>query len=246
MVPVMLQETPKFERHASTAMMDSPGPFEKKATQAFYYITPTEPGWDAKKKEEWLANFNFYTTDVTTIHEAYPGHYVQFLHLNASSATRCQKAFGSYAFVEGWAHYCERMVIDEGYPAGVDELTRAKYRLEQSQDSLLRICRLCVAVQMHCQGMTVEQATRFFMENGYFAEAVAREEANRGTHDPGYCCYTLGKLEILKLREDYRRQEGAGFSLSGFHNALLDHGQPPVVLLREVLLKDSKTWGDAL
>ncbi len=244
-VPVILEETPKFERHASTAMMDSPGPFEK-AKQAFYYITPTEPEWSATRKEEWLSSFNYYTTDVTTIHEAYPGHYVQFLHLNASSATPWAKAFGSYAYIEGWAHYCERMVIDEGFPTGADDLTHAKYRLAQSQDSLLRICRLCVAVQMHCQSMTVDQATQFFMREGYFAEAPAREEANRGTHDPGYGFYTLGKLQILKLRDDYQRQEGDKFSLKAFHNAMLDNGQPPVRLLREILLKDPTQWNAAL
>ncbi|HVT83511.1 MAG TPA: DUF885 domain-containing protein, partial [Phycisphaerae bacterium] len=244
-VPVRLEETPKFERHASTAMMDTPGPFEK-ATQAFYYITPTEPEWDPRHKEEWLLNFNYYTTDVTTIHEAYPGHYVQFLHLNASTVTPWAKTFGSYAYVEGWAHYTERMLIDEGYPANVDDLTRAKYRLAQSQDSLLRICRLCCAVQMHTQGMTVDQATLFFMDQGYFAEPLAREEANRGTHDPGYGFYTLGKLQILKLRADVQREQGAAFSLKEFHNAMLDHGQPPIRLLREVLLKNSADWDKAL
>jgi uncharacterized protein (DUF885 family) len=245
MVPVKVEETPKFERHASFAMIDPPGPFEK-STEAFYYVTPTEPEWDAKRKDEWLSRFNYYATDVTTIHEAYPGHYVQFLHLNASSASRCDKIFGSYAYHEGWAHYCEQMMIDEGYPAGADDLTHAKYRLAQSQDSLLRICRLCVSVQMHCQGMTVEQATKFFMDNAYYGEAPARAEAERGTFDPGYGFYTLGKLQILKLREDFRLQEGKNFSLKRFHDAMLDNGQPPIRLLREILLKDEQTWGATL
>ncbi len=213
-VPVMVAETPKFERHNSFAMMDAPGPFEKSA-EAFYYVTPTEPDWDAKRKEEWLARFFYYDNDVTTIHEAYPGHYVQFLHLKASSATVPEKIFGSYAYIEGWAHYCEQMVIDEGYPAGADSLTRSKYRVAQSQDAILRLCRLCVSVQMHCQGMTVDQATKFFMDNCYYGEAPARAEAERGTFDPGYCFYTLGKLQFLKLREDYRRQEGANFTITG-------------------------------
>jgi uncharacterized protein (DUF885 family) len=245
MVPVRVEETPKFERATGFASMDSPGPFER-ATEAFYYVTPTEPEWDAKRKQEWLTAFNYYVTDVVTIHEAYPGHYVQNLHLKASGATRAEKIFGNYAYVEGWAHYCEQMVLDEGFPADSDDLTRAEYRLAQSAEALLRICRLCVSVKMHCQGMTVDEATKFFMVNCYQQQAPARREAERGTYDPGYGFYTLGKLQILKLREDYRRQEGASFSLKRFHDELLDHGQGPIRLLRERMLKDPKTCDAAL
>jgi uncharacterized protein (DUF885 family) len=246
MVPVKVEETPKFDRATSLASMDAPGPFEP-ATEAFYYVTPTEPEWDAKRKDEWLTSFNYYTTDVVTIHEAYPGHYVQFLHLKASGATRAEKVFGNYAFVEGWAHYCEQMVLDEGFPgAGADELTRAKYRLAQSSEALLRLCRLCVSVKMHCQGMSVEAGKRFFMDNCYYEEAPALAEAERGTYDPGYGFYTLGKLQILKLREDYKKQEGANFSLKKFHDTLLDHGQGPIRLLRERMLKDAKLWDELL
>jgi uncharacterized protein (DUF885 family) len=245
MVPVKVEETPKFARATSFASMDSPGPFEN-ASEAFYYVTPTEPTWDAKRKEEWLTSFSFYATDVTSIHEAYPGHYVQHLHLKASNASKIDKVFGSYAFIEGWAHYCEQMVIDEGYPAGVEDATAAKYRLDQSQEALLRLCRLCVSMKMHCQKMTVEEATKFFMDNCYYEEAPARQEAIRGTFDPGYCFYTLGKLQILKLREDYKRQEGAGFSLMKFHDEMLGHGQPPIRLLREAILKDKALWDAAL
>jgi uncharacterized protein (DUF885 family) len=244
MVPVRVEETPKFERNRSFAMMDTPGPLDK-ASEAFYYVTPTEPHWDPKKKEEWLSAFNFYGTDVTSIHEAYPGHYLQFLRLKASRVSKNEMAFGSYAFGEGWAHYCEQMVIDAGYPADADDMTRAKYRLAQSQDALMRICRLCCSVKMHCQGMSVAEATKFFMENGYMAEAPAKQEAQRGTWDPGYGCYTLGKLQILKLREDWRKQEGNAFSLRKFHEAVLDHGQPPIRLLRELMLKDKNKWAKA-
>ena len=117
-VRAQVKETPSY-RHATTfASMDTPGPFENKAKEAYYYVTPVESDWTDAQKNEWLTSFNRYTTDVVTIHEAYPGHYVQFLHLNASSATRVEKIFGSYAFVEGWAHYCEKMMIDEGYGGG--------------------------------------------------------------------------------------------------------------------------------
>ena len=112
-----IKEMPQYDRATSFASMDTPGPFEKKATEAFYYVTPVEQTWTQPQKEEWLTAFNYYTADVTSIHEAYPGHYVQFLRLNASAANKIEKIFGSYAFIEGWAHYCEQMMLDEGFGA---------------------------------------------------------------------------------------------------------------------------------
>jgi uncharacterized protein (DUF885 family) len=240
-----VEETPAFARATSFASMDTPGPFETKATEAYYYVTPVEPGWTAQQKAEWLTAFNYYTTDVVSIHEAYPGHYVQALCLNASSANRLRKILSSYAFVEGWAHYTEQMMLEEGFGAG-DALTAAKYRLAQSDEALLRLCRLCVALQMHCHGMTVDEATRFFMENCYYEEQPARQEAVRGTYDPGYLYYTLGKLMILKLRDDYRKQEGPAFTLKKFHDEMLRHGQPPIRLLRELLLQNKAAWDKVL
>ena len=206
-------------RATSFASMDTPGPFETKATEAYYYVTPVEPDWPPQQKEEWLTAFNYYTTDIVSIHEAYPGHYVQFLCLNASPATRLEKIFGSYAFIEGWAHYAEQMMVDEGFgaspsptPTRAEQVKAAKYRLAQTDEALLRICRLCVSIRMHCQGMSVEEATKFFQDNCYYEQKTARQEAIRGAYDPEYLYYTLGKLEILKLREDYRRQEGAKFT----------------------------------
>ena len=219
-VRAKVAETPKFARATSFASMDTPGPFEKKATEAYYYVTPPEKDWPDKQKEEWLTSFNYYTSDDVSIHEAYPGHYVQFLHLNASSATKVEKIFGSYGFVEGWAHYTEKMMLDEGFgscncpkPTPEQTVRAAKYRMAQADEALLRLCRLCVSVKMHTQGMSVEDATKFFQENCYYEEKPARSEAMRGTFDPGYLNYTLGKLQILKLREDYKAQEGENFSL---------------------------------
>jgi len=248
-----VEETLPFDRASSLASMDSPGPFEATATEAYYYVTPVEANWTEKEKEDWLCAFNYYTLDVVSIHEVYPGHYVQFLSMNASPATPLEKILGSYAYVEGWAHYSEQMLIDEGYGGagpGSDNpaaaLQAAKYRLAQLDEALLRLCRLCVAIRMHCQGMPVEAATKFFEENCYYGEKPAQEEANRGTFDPGYANYTLGKLMILKLRADYQAQEGAGYSLEKFHNELLRHGMPPVPLLREVMLQDQRLWEKAL
>ena len=248
-----VKETPQYERATSFASMDTPGPFEKRATEAYYYVTPTENDWPEKQKQEWLTAFNYYTSDITSIHEAYPGHYVQFLHLNESPASKVEKIFDSYAFIEGWAHYCEKMMLDEGYgsatnstPSEDDVKRAAKYRMAQVDEALLRLCRLCVSIKMHTQNMSIDEATKFFQENCYYEEKPARQEAMRGTFDPGYLSYTLGKLEILKLRDDYKAQESDEFSLEKFHNELLNHGMPPIRLLREIMLKDQSKWDEVL
>ena len=252
-VRAKVKETPQYLRATSFASMDTPGPFEKRANEAYYYVTPTETDWPEKQKEEWLTAFNYYTSDVVSIHEAYPGHYVQFLCLNASPASKIEKIFGSYAFVEGWAHYCEKMMLDEGYgsstnatPSDDDVKRAAKYRMAQADEALLRLCRLCVSIKMHTQKMSLDEATKFFQENCYYEEKTARQEAMRGTFDPGYLNYTLGKLQILKLRDDYKAQQGDDFSLQKFHNELLNHGMPPIRLLREIMLKDQSKWGQVL
>ncbi|HEY5991235.1 MAG TPA: DUF885 domain-containing protein [Candidatus Udaeobacter sp.] len=248
-----VKETPQYLRATSFASMDTPGPFEKRATEAYYYITPTENDWPEKQKEEWLTAFNYYTSDITSTHEAYPGHYVQFLHLNASPASKVEKIFGSYAFIEGWAHYCEKMMLDEGFgslasssPSEEDAKRAAKYRMAQADEALLRLCRLCISIKLHTQNMPLEEATKFFRDNCYYEEKPARQEAIRGTFDPGYLNYTLGKLQILKLRDDYKAQEGDDFSLQKFHNELLNHGMPPIHLLREIMLKDQSKWDEVL
>jgi len=251
-VRVRVEETPPPFRRTSFASMDTPGVFETNATESYYYVTPTEPDWPEKQKDEWLTAFNYYTTDIVTIHEAYPGHYVQFLALKDSRASRIGKIFSSYAFGEGWAHYTEQMLLDEGFAAaGVnasrdEQLRAAKYRLAQSDEALLRLCRLVVSVKLHTQGMSVDEATKFFMENCYYEEKTARQEAVRGTFDPGYLNYTLGKLMILKLREDWKAQEGPRYSLQRFHDELLRYGAPPLPLLRERMLKDATKWRETL
>ena len=251
-VRARVEETPPFDRATSFASMDTPGPFEKKATEAYYYVTPVEKEWPAQQKEEWLTAFNYYTTDVVSIHEAYHGHYVQFLCLNASPANRLEKILDSYSFIEGWAHYTEQMLLDVGFPGTTgktptaeETLRTAKYRLAQSDEALLRLCRLCVAIKMHCQGMNVDDATKFFQANCYYEEKPARQEAIRGTFDPEYLYYTLGKLQILKLREDWRKEKGAAFTLQKFHDEFLRHGMPPIRLLREVMLQDRSIWNES-
>src|SRR6266852_655542 len=278
-VRARVKETPQYRRAVSFASMDTPGPFERRATEAYYYVTPTESEWPQKQKEEWLTAFNYYNADIVSIHEVYPGHYVQFLRLNASPASKVEKIFGSYAFIEGWAHYCEKMMIDEGYSGaptpsptprpsaslGTTATPKAKpspntsptssfndikraanYRMAQADEAMLRLCRLCVSIKMHTQNMTVAEGTKFFQENCYYEEKPARAEAMRGTFDPDYLNYTLGKLQILKLRDDYKAQQGDDFSLQKFHNELLNHGMPPIRLLREIMLKDKSKWDKVL
>jgi uncharacterized protein (DUF885 family) len=252
-VRAKVKETPQYLRATSFASMDTPGPFEKRANEAYYYVTPAENDWPEKQKEEWLTAFNYYTSDVVSIHEAYPGHYVQLLHLNTSPANKVEKIFASYAFVEGWAHYCEKMMLDEGYgsstnstPSEDDVKRAAKYRMAQADEALLRLCRLCVSIKMHTQKMSLDEATKFFQENCYYEEKPARQEAMRGTFDPGFLNYTLGKLQILKLRDDYKAQQGDDFSLQKFHNELLNHGMPQIRLLREIMLKDQSKWNEVL
>ena len=245
-----VEETPKYLRAGSFASSDNPGPFEVVGAQAYYYVTPTEPEWPEKEKDEWLTAFNYYTADIVSIHEVYPGHYVQALRLNASPVTKVQRIFSSYAYVEGWAHYCEQMAVEEGFgrkEAGdANDLQGAKYHLAQSDEALLRICRLCVSIKLHTQGMSVEEATKFFEDNCYYEPKPAHQEALRGTFDPGYLFYTVGKLELLKLRRDYKAQEGSGYSLKKFDDAITDHGWPPVRFLRELLLKDKSKAGETL
>jgi uncharacterized protein (DUF885 family) len=144
-------------------------------------------------------------------------------------------------------------MLDEGFGGSTkadptnEEIKRAaKYRMAQADEALLRLCRLCVSIKMHTQKMSVDVATKFFQNNCYYEAKPARSEAMRGTFDPGYLNYTLGKLQILKLRDDYKAQEGNKFSLEKFHDEMLDHGMPPIRLLREILLKDQTKWNDVL
>ena len=220
--------TPSFMRWAFAAL-DYPGPFEETATEAYYYVTPVEPHWSDEEKEQWLTSFNYSTLRAVSVHEAYPGHYVHYLHTR-NACSMVSRIFGAYSFWEGWAHYAELMMVEAGY------LSEPHNELGQLMESLLRNCRFICAIRMHTQGMTVEEATRFFMDNAFMEELPARKEAMRGTFDPMYLNYTLGKLMILKLREDYRRAKGESYTMKGFHDEFLSFGTPPIPLAREMML----------
>ena len=229
-VPPIVQETPPFERALTTASMDTPGPYEKVAKEAFFNVTLPEKSWDAKQTEEYLEGFSRGTIISTAVHEAMPGHYVQFLWI-ARAPSKIRKLLGCSSNAEGWAHYSEQMMLDEGYGKG-----DLKLRLGQLQDALLRDARFIAGIQMHTGKMTVEEATEFFVKEGYQVRPVAEKEAKRGTSDPTYLVYTLGKLEILKLREDYKKMKGGKYTLQGFHDAFLQQGFPPIKIVRKALL----------
>ncbi len=223
-----VMETPRFYRFA-TAAMNSPGPFERVAREAFYYVTPPEDAWPPEKREEWLRHLNYASLRNIGVHEAYPGHYLQFLHLRDVRST-VLRSHASYAFTEGWAHYCEEMMIEQGFGGG-----DLRLRLAQIQDALLRDCRYVASIRMHRDGWTWQEAARFFEEAAYLDPLPAEREAKRGTWDPGYLNYTLGKLMIRKLRADWVARHRDG-TLREFHDALLALGAPPLGLAREHLL----------
>jgi uncharacterized protein (DUF885 family) len=225
----MVRETPPYMRATTFASMDSPGPFEK-SPEAFFYVTLPDPSWPDAKKEQLLAFYSPPTISDTSVHEVFPGHYVQFLN-NRHNPDIVRLIYGSGADIEGWAFYCEQMMLDEGLHDG-----DAKYRLAQLQMALMRACRYLVGIRMHTQGMTVDQAAKFFEDNAYQTPHNAMVEALRGTGDPGYLRYQLGKLMILKLREDVRKQQGAAFDLGKFHDAFLKQGAVPIKLIRRSML----------
>jgi uncharacterized protein (DUF885 family) len=228
-VPPIVRETPPAMRATTFASMDTPGPFEK-STEAYFYVTLPDPSWPASRREQLLEFFSAPLISDTSVHEVYPGHYVQFLN-NRLNPDKVRALYASGANAEGWALYCEQMMLDEGLHNG-----DPKYRLAQLQMALMRACRYLVGIKMHTKGMTVEQAEAFFQTNAYLTPHNAEVESFRGTEDPGYLRYQLGKLMILKLREDVRKKEGAQFDLGKFHDAFLREGAVPIRLIRRDML----------
>jgi uncharacterized protein (DUF885 family) len=238
----IVQETPPFARALTFASMDTPGPYEKVAKEAFFNVTLPEPNWTPQQIEEHMEGFNRGTIISTAVHEVYPGHYTQFLWV-PSAPSKTRKLLGCSSNAEGWAHYSEQMMLDEGYgrTPGTDadhDTAFLKLRLGQLQDALLRNARFIVGIQMHTGKMTFDQGVDFFVKEGYQTRANGMRETKRGTSDPTYLYYTLGKLEILKLRDDYKKKVGDKFSLEQFHTEFLKQGFPPVKLIRRVMIGD--------
>jgi uncharacterized protein (DUF885 family) len=224
-----VEPTPPYARGTGFASMDTPGPYETRATEAFYYVEPVEPDWDAKHKDEHLRLFNTPVVGLINIHEAFPGHYVQFLY-SPRYPTKTRKLLGAGSNAEGWAHYCEQMMVDQGFGGGDPRI-----RLAQLSEALVRDCRYVVGIKLHTKGMTVEEGAKLFVDQCFQEPAVAYVEARRGTFNPTYLYYTLGKLEIQELAAEYIRTKGK--TLKEFHDAFIAQGALPIPLVRRILLR---------
>jgi uncharacterized protein (DUF885 family) len=233
--PARVEETPPFLRATTSASMDIPGPFEKVATEAYYNMTLPDPKLSAAEKNEFMTQWYYPAISNVSVHEVWPGHYLQFLYAK-NFPSDIRKVLGAATNSEGWAHYCEQMVIDEGFHA--DD---PRYRLAQVQDALLRDVRFIVGIRMHTRGMTIAEAEEYFVKEGYQSRPVARSETKRGTTDSTYGYYTMGKLMILKLREDYRAKMGDKFSLQEFHDSFIKLGPLALPLVRKAMLGETGT-----
>jgi uncharacterized protein (DUF885 family) len=239
-----LEETPPFLRATTFASMDPPGPFETHSSKAYFNVTLPEKSWTPEHVAEHMASFNVGTIISTSVHEAYPGHYVQFLW-SPQVSSKVRKLMGANSNIEGWAHYCEQMMLDQGYgqlgEGAKDEREAKLIRLGQLQDALLRDARFVVSIRMHTGvggAMTMAGAQEFFVKEGYQSRSVGEVETKRGTSDATYLYYTLGKLEIMKLREDVKKKQGAAFSLEQFHNNFMRQGFAPIKVIRKAMLND--------
>jgi len=228
--PATVKETPPFMRSTTSASMEIPGPFETAKLEAFYNMTLPDPRGSAAAQEDYMKSWYYAEIANVSVHEVYPGHYVQFLYAKRFPSD-VRKVFGANTNVEGWAHYSEQMMIDEGFHAG-----DPKYRLAQLQDALLRDVRFIVGIGMHTKGMTVDEATKLFDTQGHQPHSISVQEAKRGAGDPLYGYYTMGKLMILKLRGDYQKKTGSAYSLQQFHDAFIQLGPLPLPLIRKAML----------
>ncbi len=236
-----LEETPPFMRATTQASMDTPGPFETHSTTAYFNVTLPDSSWSPQRTSNYMHAFNVGTIISTSVHEAYPGHYVQFLWV-PQAPSKVRKLLGASSNSEGWAHYCEQMMLDQGFGqpgTGAKDVREAKMiRLGQLQDALLRDARFIVGIKMHTGQLSMDQARDFFVKEGYQSPEIASVEVKRGTADPTYLYYTLGKLEILKLRADVQKKQGSSFSLEKFHDDFMRQGFPPIKIVRQAMLGD--------
>ena len=223
-----VRETPPWARDLWTAAMSPPGPFEK-PVDGIYWVTTVDPAWTPAQQESWLRTLNYSMLKNTTVHEVWPGHYLQALHFRKTDQSLARKVWYSYSFSEGWAHYCEQVALEAGFDG-----RSAAAEVTQLADALTRNCRLLASIGMHTQGMSVEEATRLFETEAHLERFHAEREAIRGTYNPEYFCYTLGKMAILDVRSKYLGPR-FGSSLRAFHDSLLGFGNPPIGLLDPLL-----------
>jgi hypothetical protein len=211
-------------RKWAMAMMSWAAPYEPDSP-SWYYVTPPDPSWPAADQEEWLTVFSRTTLPAITVHEVAPGHFSHGRALR-HAPTAVRRVLMSEAFIEGWAHYAEQVALEEGFRA--DD---PRFSAGVAHEALVRVTRLACAIGLHTGAMTVEDATRRFVDDALLQGVAALSEAQRGTFEPTYGRYTWGRLALLDLREQARQAWGPGFSLPRFHRALLDLGSPPLGLL---------------
>lgn len=229
---VAVAPTPEFFRWSSASMW-TPGPFESRASRAMYYLTDVDKKWEADRQAEHLRDFNLPTLWAISIHEVYPGHFLHYQFLRkVDSKVRRSTFFAPASYMEGWAHYCEQMMIEAGF-GGRDHTMK----LGQLAEALVRLARFIVGIRLHTEDWSVEQGVRFFRDEAYLEEANARREAERGTFDPTYLVYAAGKMMLLKLRRDWYDEQGGKQNLRAFHDTLMSHGAAPFWALRKLMLK---------
>lgn len=209
------------------AYINIPGPYER-GLPSTYYVAPPDPTWPKEKQDAYVPGVGPLL--FTSVHEVWPGHFLQYLHANRSPS-KFGQVFVGYAFAEGWAHYSEEMMWDAGLGAGSPEL-----RIGQLEEALLRNVRFVVAVGLHTRGMTLPEAVKLFREKGLQDEGNAEQQASRGTFDPAFLNYTMGKLMIRKLRDDWTATRGGRAALKAFHDEFLSYGGPPIPLVRRAML----------
>jgi hypothetical protein len=222
----LVEESPPYNRQNS-AYIDPPGPFDK-GIPSVYYISPPDPSWPKAKQLGFVPG----KMDLlfTSVHEVMPGHFVQFLHANRSPSLFGQ-LFVGYAYAEGWAHYSEEMMWDAGLGNGDPET-----HIGELSNALLRDCRFLSAIGMHARGMTQADSYKMFREQCYQDEGNSDQQAARGTYDPAYLNYTLGKLMIRKLRDDWTATRGGRKAWKQFHDQFLSYGGPPIPLVRGAMM----------
>jgi Bacterial protein of unknown function (DUF885) len=231
----LVAESPPYNR-GNFAYINIPGPYEK-GVPSVYNISPPDPKWTLKERQAYIPGIARLT--FTSAHEVWPGHFLQFLHANRNPS-KIAALFVGYAYAEGWAHYCEEMMWEEGYGNGSAEI-----HIGQLTDALLRDVRFLSSVGMHTHGMTLAQSEKMFLESAYQDPGNARQQASRGAYDPAYLNYTLGKLMIRKLRADWVAQKTSGDAKAepmkewkAFHDAFLSYGGPPIPLVRKAMVGD--------
>jgi uncharacterized protein (DUF885 family) len=223
-----VEEAPPYNRQNS-AYIDPPGPFDK-GIPSVYYIAPPDPAWPAQMQHDFIPGKDDLL--FTTVHEVMPGHFVQFLHANRSPSIFGQ-LFVGYAYAEGWAHYAEQMMWDAGLGNGDPEV-----HIGQLSNALLRDCRFLSAIGMHAKGMTQAQSEQMFETQCHQDKGNAEQQAARGTYDPAYLNYTMGKLMIMKLREDWTSSRGGRKAWKAFHDTFLSYGGPPIPLVRQAMMDE--------